>query len=204
MSTENKGKTPQEWAEYLPEPIRTQFLENVDKDFDHYQEYTTELFEAIGYSFHWGLTDVKGQGVKYWLDIHTRAANGEFSQPIPTTPTDVKEESNEQEVCSMCGKTLREQMKGCNQIACYRQFLPLKSPQPTPTKAGNVTAVEWLLERTEDVDLTPETWELIKTKAKAMEKEQIENAFVAGDERGTNDIPFNCEQYYNQTYGGEK
>lgn len=32
------------------------------------------------------------------------------------------------------------------------------------------------------------------------EREQILNAFVAGDERGTKDIPFNCEQYYNQTY----
>ncbi len=35
------------------------------------------------------------------------------------------------------------------------------------------------------------------------EKEQIFDAFVAGDERGTGEIPFNCEQYYNQTYGNE-
>ncbi len=33
------------------------------------------------------------------------------------------------------------------------------------------------------------------------EREQIENAFVAGSERGTKDIPFNCEQYYSQTFG---
>lgn len=32
------------------------------------------------------------------------------------------------------------------------------------------------------------------------ERQQIEDAFVAGDERGTNNIPFNAEQYYNQTY----
>lgn len=32
------------------------------------------------------------------------------------------------------------------------------------------------------------------------EREQIENAFVAGSERGTKDIPFNCEQYYLQNY----
>ncbi len=32
------------------------------------------------------------------------------------------------------------------------------------------------------------------------EKEQILNAFVAGDERGTKEIPFNCEQYYSQTF----
>jgi len=33
------------------------------------------------------------------------------------------------------------------------------------------------------------------------EQEQIFLAFVAGDERGTGNIPFNCEQYYAQTYG---
>jgi len=32
------------------------------------------------------------------------------------------------------------------------------------------------------------------------EREQILEAFVAGDERGTKEIPFNCEQYYNQTF----
>ena len=36
-----------------------------------------------------------------------------------------------------------------------------------------------------------------------LEKEQIIDAFVAGDERGTGEIPFNCEQYYNQTYGNK-
>jgi hypothetical protein len=33
-----------------------------------------------------------------------------------------------------------------------------------------------------------------------IEKEQIYNAFVAGSERGTGEIPFNCEQYFDQTY----
>ena len=33
------------------------------------------------------------------------------------------------------------------------------------------------------------------------EIEQIKTAFVAGDERGTNDIPFNAEQYFLQVYG---
>lgn len=32
------------------------------------------------------------------------------------------------------------------------------------------------------------------------EREQIEEAFVAGDERGTKDTPFNAEQYYTQTF----
>tara|TARA_R110000868_G_scaffold410759_1_gene700146 strand:- start:6 stop:425 length:420 start_codon:yes stop_codon:yes gene_type:complete len=29
----------------------------------------------------------------------------------------------EQEVCNYCGKTLREQLKGCKEITCYRQYL---------------------------------------------------------------------------------
>ena len=32
------------------------------------------------------------------------------------------------------------------------------------------------------------------------EQEHICNAFVAGSERGTKDIPYNCEQYYSQTF----
>lgn len=32
-------------------------------------------------------------------------------------------ENNKQENCNTCGKTLREQMKGCAEISCYRQFL---------------------------------------------------------------------------------
>jgi hypothetical protein len=34
----------------------------------------------------------------------------------------------------------------------------------------------------------------------ASEREQIINAFVAGDKRGTGEVPFNAEQYYSQTY----
>lgn len=33
-----------------------------------------------------------------------------------------------------------------------------------------------------------------------IEEEQIKDAFVSGDERGTKDIPFNAEQYYSQTF----
>ena len=39
---------------------------------------------------------------------------------------DLVEPKQEQEVCNHCGKTLREQMKGCGEISCYRQFLPIK------------------------------------------------------------------------------
>ena len=38
-------------------------------------------------------------------------------------------------------------------------------------------------------------------KALEEEIEQIKTAFVAGDERGTSEIPFNAEQYFLQVYG---
>ncbi len=66
----------------------------------------------------------------------------------------------------------------------------------------NQTAVEWLLSQIESKngkEFASYYSEFIE-QAKAMEKEQIHNAFVAGDERCTKDIPFNCEQYYSQTY----
>lgn len=35
----------------------------------------------------------------------------------------------EQEPCNNCGKTLREQMNGCSQITCYRQFFDKEPKQ---------------------------------------------------------------------------
>lgn len=34
-----------------------------------------------------------------------------------------KNPPKEEDPCQKCGKTLREQMNGCNIIICYRQFL---------------------------------------------------------------------------------
>jgi hypothetical protein len=34
-----------------------------------------------------------------------------------------EEPKQDQDPCNLCGKTLREQMKGCYEITCYRQFL---------------------------------------------------------------------------------
>lgn len=40
----------------------------------------------------------------------------------------------------------------------------------------------------------------INTEMLAIEKQQHLDTFVAGDERGTKDIPFNAEQYFTQTF----
>jgi spore coat polysaccharide biosynthesis protein SpsF (cytidylyltransferase family) len=59
------------------------------------------------------------------------------------------------------------------------------------------TAVEWLLDRIEDVDNSPEIWELIKDKAKEMEKQQIIDAYEKGDKYK---LEISGEQHYNQTF----
>lgn len=63
------------------------------------------------------------------------------------------------------------------------------------------SSIDWLIEQINQ-DYPEMTWAYKKEceKAKAMHREEILDAFVAGDERGTGEIPFNCEQYYNQTF----
>lgn len=73
------------------------------------------------------------------------------------------------------------------------------------TTVGKQTAVRWLINYFSKLQKDGEkmTWQQIidiTNLALQMEREQIEEAFVAGDERGTNDIPFNAEQYYTQTF----
>lgn len=63
------------------------------------------------------------------------------------------------------------------------------------------TTVEWLLDRIEDVDNTPEIWELIKIKAKEMENQKLEQFYNHGKwaiiEHGHGDT---FEDYYNKTF----
>lgn len=69
------------WYDQLPEPIRSQAIENYDADYANYHnksEETDSDHEAIASGFYWGLTK---QGYRYWNDIHDRAAKGEFDIP---------------------------------------------------------------------------------------------------------------------------
>jgi spore coat polysaccharide biosynthesis protein SpsF (cytidylyltransferase family) len=65
------------------------------------------------------------------------------------------------------------------------------------------TAVDWLLDRIEDVDLTEKLWENVKQQAKEMEKEQIEEAYKYARAHWSREDG-NAERYYEQTYGGNK
>ena len=46
------------------------------------------------------------------------------------------------------------------------------------------SSVEWLIERSDDVDLTPQIWENIKKQAKAMHKEEIKASYADGYKEG--------------------
>ena len=67
--------------------------------------------------------------------------------------------------------------------------------------AKQKTAMQKLIDYMEEnYHLTEESRYEFK-KALEEEIEQIKTSFVAGDERGTKDIPFNAEQYFLQVYG---
>ena len=61
------------------------------------------------------------------------------------------------------------------------------------------TAVQFLLSHIADEGKDMIGRDIIE-QALQMEREQIEEAYVAGDERGTKDIPFNSEQYFTQNF----
>jgi hypothetical protein len=72
-------------------------------------------------------------------------------------------------------------------------------------KRNNMTAVEWLLDRVEDVDLNPNFWEQIKLQALELEKQQIiDAANIPKEQRWYENKYDSCgEQYYFETYKPE-
>lgn len=64
------------------------------------------------------------------------------------------------------------------------------------------TAVQKLIDYLEKTYIFMEGGKTVEQFKKALEEEQeqIETAFKAGTIRGEGDIPFNCEQYYSQTF----
>jgi uncharacterized protein YbaA (DUF1428 family) len=70
----------------------------------------------------------------------------------------------------------------------------------------NQTAVDWLFRKLWDEPQDKFTWYALLQEAKAMEKEQIESAFV---ECWKSNVPdgieckLDAEQYYNETFAGK-
>lgn len=69
-----------EWYQDLPEPIRSQAIENYDPDFAKLvNEMASSQSEAIWYGFSWLKTKQCGY---YWAKICDRAESGEFDDQI--------------------------------------------------------------------------------------------------------------------------
>lgn len=65
-----------EWAEYLPEPIRSQYLENLTKPIPSKKHVKhTQLSEAIFHGFNWSQTP---QRHEYWQEIRKNALEGKY------------------------------------------------------------------------------------------------------------------------------
>jgi hypothetical protein len=62
---------------------------------------------------------------------------------------------------------------------------------------NKLTAVEWLVEQYANENYSIEVYE----QAKAMEKEQLKDAWINGDEGLSTYNKIKAEQYYNKTYG---
>lgn len=67
-------KTIKEWLETLPEPYRTEALENADKEDLDSLEF--DLAQAIKAAFLW---EYSTQGQAYWYLVAYRAEAGEFN-----------------------------------------------------------------------------------------------------------------------------
>ena len=67
-------KTIKEWLETLPEPIRTEALENAYNSAIGYLRHS--LSSALSDAFWWADSI---QGSDYWEDIYDRAEAGEFN-----------------------------------------------------------------------------------------------------------------------------
>lgn len=72
-----KNLTITEWLEQLPEPARTQALNNTEvcPYPGNENKELPSLFLAISMGFIWHQTP---EGINYWSDIHDRAQKGEF------------------------------------------------------------------------------------------------------------------------------
>jgi hypothetical protein len=67
------------------------------------------------------------------------------------------------------------------------------------------TATEWLYEQLTSTWFDKSSGQHILEQAKAMEKEQIEDAYTTGVEEDVYSNPLRIgEMYYNETYGGNK
>lgn len=71
-------KTAREWADHLPEPIKTQFIENC-KPFEILESKYPSISTAIKASLYWAQSL---QNHFYWEEIYYRALKGEFDKPL--------------------------------------------------------------------------------------------------------------------------
>lgn len=71
-----------DWYLQLPEPIRSQAIENYDADFASRSEsMVAESFKGVERSLRVGFNwDKSPQGYKHWDMISQRAAKGEFDK----------------------------------------------------------------------------------------------------------------------------
>jgi len=99
----------------------------------------------------------------------------------------------------------------------FIEYGATKQNQTIKTMTNNKqSSIEWLINKCACADLRPELWNIIKEQAKAMHKEEIKAAFNQGYRDGEHDdgntthilgdvsVWDDSENYYNETFGGNK
>lgn len=77
-----ENKTPEQWADELPDGYKELFLKNINREYRLFLEYPENLSEAIDYSFNWDYTDEKED---FWLDLFSWASYPD-KNPLPPLP----------------------------------------------------------------------------------------------------------------------
>jgi len=69
------------------------------------------------------------------------------------------------------------------------------------TKMNNKTAIDWFVDQIENNPFVIDNWNEVLKKAKSIEKEQIVDAFIEGNQSDwNNEIGNGGQQYYNETF----
>lgn len=142
------------------------------------EQWFDDIWTDLGSAFIWYQTK---EGNNYWNALSIGEANPDKHLPKDYIDVDDEDVSLISEVNN--SETLDAPTKNTSESTHTKQ-----------------TSVQWLFDQlVPSPTLTIRQAEILM-EAKEMFERQVKDAFVDGSERGTKNIPFNCEQYYNQTY----
>lgn len=129
-------KTIKEWLETLPEPYRSQALENMNKN--NSDEKMNSLSNTLGIAFVWGNTK---QGSLYWNDVYESAKKaekigGKINNVVLLNRTDVTVKTVNEEAVKKSNRQIAEEI-----------FAEIAMRVKTTDLETNVSSIETILNK---------------------------------------------------------